>query len=191
MGPIFTALSERDHPAAFNNLLLISNWLFRTAPCRRKLALAYLGYSTKLSHLLLPLRAALEEPRVIRFSPRALVIHGESEGGWPKVATWYEMAISVTTFCGFLDPLKRRALKRLLFHSDWMRILFKCLRVGPFYSQQAVGIAPLVIHLHLCLLSWLYALALLLLLPVLLLPQRWLPARVRQQIGHPGLVEGW
>ncbi len=180
-----------DYPQAFNNLLLVSNWLFRTAPCRRHLATAYLGYSTKFSHLLPPLKACAQDGSRLMFSPLRPVSHGVSEAGWPKAATWYEMAISLSTFSGIIDAENRLALQRMLFHRDWARTVVKCLRVRPFYGSRSQGVRPLTIHLHLALLSWRYGLVMVLLAPLLWIPQAWYPRILRQKLGDPGRVERW
>lgn len=191
LGSYLNTIAATDYPYAFNNLLLVSNWLFRTAPCRRHLATAYLGYSTKFSHLLPPLKACAQDGSRLVFSPLQPVTHGVSEAGWPKAATWYEMAISLSTFSGIIDSGNRGALRRLLFHKDWARTVVKCLRVQTFYGSRCQGVGPLAVHLHLALLSWRYGVVLLLLTPLLLVPQAWYPGILRQKLGDPGCVDRW
>ena len=186
-----STIAATDYPHAFNNLLLVSNWLFRTAPCRRHLATAYLGYSTKFSHLLPPLKACAQDGCRMVFSPLRPVSHGVSEAGWPKAATWYEMAISLSTFSGIIDSDNRGTLRRLLFHKDWGRTVVKCLRVRTFYGSRCQGVGPLAVHLHLALLSWRYGVVLLLLSPLLWVPQAWYPRILREKLGDPGGVERW
>jgi hypothetical protein len=186
-----STIAPSDYPHAFNNLLLVSNWLFRTAPCRRHLATAYLGYSTKFSHLLPPLKACAQDGGRLMFSSLRPVTHGLSEGGWPKAATWYEMAISLSTFSGIIDSDNRSSLRRLLFHKDWGRTLVKCLRVSSFYGNRSQGVTSLAVHLHLALLSWRYGVVLLFLAPLLWVPQAWYPGILRQKLGDPGSVERW
>lgn len=189
--PYVKLLDPGHYPLALNNLCFVSNWMFRVDPCRRHLAAAYIGYSSKLSHVLPPLRACAEERTRLAFVQQVPVRHGQAESGWPKAATSYEMAMTLSTFSGFVDLENRIALRKLLFHADWRRISLKCLRVGPFYSQPSHGISPVAIHLHQALLSWRYALILTLLFPLLLLPTRLFPAKVRRLIGDCGSVERW
>jgi glycosyltransferase involved in cell wall biosynthesis len=185
-------LPPEHYPEAFNNLCLVSNWLFRCGPYRRHLASAYLGYSSKLSHLFPVLRACARDGGQLLFSPLQPVLHGTTEGSsWPKAATWYEMAMTLSTFCGFVDRADRVALQRLLFHSDWRRNVAKCLRVHQFYGDRRQGVSSWQIHGHLALMSGGYRLALLLALPLLLLPAARLPRRLLQQLGDPGSVERW
>lgn len=191
--PYLLALSPQQYPEFFNNLLLVSNWLFRVESCRPHLAAAYLGYSSKCSHLFPPLRACALDGGLLAFSPLQPVVYGlPSDGeGWPKAPTWFEMAMTLSTFSGFIDPASRFALKRLLFHSDWRRLALKSLRVGSYYSQRGVDIGPWRIHVHLCLLSWRYCLVMLLILPLLLLPSIWWPRSLRLKVGDPGRIDRW
>lgn len=178
---------------AFNNLCLVSNWLFRREPTLRHLAAAYLGYASKISHLLPCLRACRREGMRIRFSRHQPVIHGSADEGWPKAASWYEMVLSLATFSGFLEAGDRRALRRLTLHGDWRRYAVKALRIQQFFSsRQAVdGIAPWRIHWILAGLSPTYLLVVLALGPLLLLPcARW-PRPLRRRLGHPGSFERW
>jgi glycosyltransferase involved in cell wall biosynthesis len=189
--PYLQKLRPGQYPEAFNNLLLISTWLFRVEPCRRHLASAYLGYSSKCSHLFPALQACAQGGGQLAFSPLQPIRFGVSDEGWPRAATWYEMAMTLSTFCGFIDSANRRALLQLLFHDDWPRIAVKCLRVGPFYDQPGVGVPAWMIHRQLGLLHWRYGLLVLLLLPVLLWPWRRWPRALRRRIGAPGRVDRW
>lgn len=184
-------LPSAHYADAFNNLLLISNWLFRVEPCRPFLSAAYLGYSSKLSHLFPLLQACVFDGGRMVFSTSRPVVHGCCDGGWPKAATWYEMVITLSTFCGFIDRANRRALLRMVLHGDWPRLAAKCLRVGTFYPAFSEGVSPLAVHLHLSLSSRRYAAMLLILLPVLLMPRRWFPRALRQKLGEPGSIERW
>jgi hypothetical protein len=185
-------LDPQCYADAFNNLCLVSNWLFRCEPYRRHLASAYLGYSSKLSHLFPALRACARDGGQLLFLPSQPIIHGTTaESSWPKAATWYEMAITLTSFSGFVDPPDRNALLRLLFHSDWRRTIAKCLRVHQFYSDGRHGVNAWQIHGYLALISGGYRLALLLALPLLLVPADRLPRRLSQQLGDPGSIERW
>ena len=79
----------------------------------------------------------------------------------------------------------------MLFHKDWGRTLVKCLRVSSFYGNRSQGVTSLAVHLHLALLSWRYGVVLLLLAPLLWVPQAWYPGILRQKLGDPGSVERW
>lgn len=177
---------------AFNNICLVSNWLFRSDSCRPHLASAYLGYSSKLSHLFPLLRACTCEGGQILFLPSQLVLHGSTEmSSWPKAATWYEMVMTITNFTGFIDSPNRNALLRLLFHSDWRRTIAKCLRVHQFYGRHSEDVKEWRVHIHLASCSFTYFCSLLLVLPLLLLPPDRLPRRLLKQLGDPGCVERW
>ena len=185
-------LNRSHYPDAFNNLCLISNWLFRCEPYRAQLSSAYLGYSSKLSHLFPVLRACALEGGNLEFLSLQPIIHGKTENSsWPKAATWYEMVMTISTFSGFINRSDRKAFLSLLFHSDWRRNIAKCLRVHQFYGSGSMGINAWQIHGQLALLSSGYCLALFLALPFLLIPGGRLPRRLAEQLGDPGCVERW
>lgn len=178
---------------AFNNLCLISNWLFRCEPCRPCLATAYLGYSSKLSHLFPALSACSSGDGQLLFLSSQPIIHGMSseDSSWPKAPSWYEMVVTIATFCGFLDCQNRKALLRLLFHGDWRRNVVKCLRVHQFYGNGSEGVNVWRIHFYLATLSRGYRFACLLAAPLLWLPRGWLPSRISTLLGDPGSIERW
>lgn len=185
-------LDPCSYPDAFNNLCLVSNWLFRCDRYRQHLASAYLGYSSKISHLFPALKACALEGGQLLFLPSQPVLHGTTEeSSWPKAPTWVEMAITLSMFSGFVEPSDRQSLLRLLFHGDWRRNVVKCLRVHQFYSDGHQGFGAWKIHAHL---TWAfpgYCLALVVSLPLLLLrPDLW-PRRLRQKLGEPGSVDRW
>ena len=186
-------VDSRDYAQAFNNLCLVSNWLFRCAPYRRYLGTGYLGYSSKISHLFPALQACAREAGQLMFHTAQPVCHGTTDtSSWPKAPTWYEMAITLTSFSGFVERSDRSALLRLLFHADWRRNLAKCLRVHQFYGDRRQGVKVWQVHGHLALISAGYRLALLLALPIFLLfPSGCLPRWLSQQLGEPGSVERW
>ena len=177
---------------AFNNLCLISNWMFRCDRYLPHLSSAYLGYSSKLSHLFPVLRACADEGGHMHFSSSQPVLHGTAEGSsWPKAATWYEMVMTLTSFSGFIGSPDRKALLRLLFHSDWRRTVAKCLRVHQFYGHGNSDVKAWRVHAHLALCSFNYSWVLFLLLPILLCPPNRLPRRILKQLGDPGTVDRW
>ena len=181
-----------DYADAFNNLCLISNWLFRCEPCRIYLSSAYLGYSSKISHIFPVLRACALNFGYIQFLPSQPVIHGKSvDDSWPKAATWYEMAMTLSTFIGFIEPSDRKTLLRLLFHSNWLKIVAKCLRIHQFYVVFAPGISVWMIHRQLALLSAKYCIVFLILIPFLLLTAGRYPRYLIEQLGDPGRVDRW
>jgi glycosyltransferase involved in cell wall biosynthesis len=185
-------LKSAQYADAFNNLCLVSNWLFRTEPYQRHLAAAYLGYSSKISHLFPLLRACAQEGGQILFSSAQPVRHGSSDdSSWPKAPTWFEMAITLTSFCGFVERADRAALLQLVFHTDWRRMIAKCLRVHQFYGDRSQGFGPWRVHAQLALVSSGYRLALLLTWPLLLLPASSLPGPILRQLGDPGRIERW
>lgn len=185
-------LRPAQYADAFNNLCLVSNWLFRTEPCRRHLAAAYLGYSSKISHLFPLLRACAQEGGRMLFSSVQPVRHGScDDSSWPKAPTWFEMAITLTSFCGFVERADRAALLQLVFHTDLRRMVAKCLRVHQFYGDCRDGVPPWRVHAQLALVSGGYRLALLACWPLLLLPVRWLPRPLLRQLGDPGRIERW
>lgn len=183
---------QRRHRAdAFNNLCLVSNWIFRREPCTRHLSSAYLGYATKLSHLLPALRACREESRTIQFSSLQPVIHGSADEGWPKAASWYEMVVSLNTFSGFLDGANRRSLRKLILHGDWRRYAVKALRIQQFFASRSSEVRPWRIHWILVGLSPAYLIVLILMAPLLLLPSSLWPGRLRRSLGSPGSFDRW
>lgn len=185
-------LRPDEYPDAFNNLCLISNWMFQTKPCLRHISSAFLGYSSKISHLFPILRACSQEGLSIQFLPSQPVIHGTcEEATWPKAATWSEMVMTMSSFSGFVDKLDRASLLRLILHPDLRRYFAKCFRVQYFYKDTVHGISPWHIHFQLCLLSSLYRMAFLLSFPFLLMPAHWLPKTYRKQLGDPGRVDRW
>lgn len=184
-------LSPRNYPDAFNNLCLVSNWLFRTDSYRPYLANAYLGYSSKISHLFPVLQACVRDDAKLMFSDLQPVEHGISDASWPKAATWFEMVITLASFSGFIDAQNRSALLKLLLHSDWRRNIAKCLRVQHFYGDQRLGLNCWRMHMHLALISAGYLQALLLSWPLLLLPYRLWPRSLRNKLGDPGSIERW
>ncbi len=184
-------IPRRDYPNAFNNLCLISNWLFRCDLYREHLASAYFGYSSKVSHLLPALKACSAKGHKIHFSKLQPVDHGISEDSWPKAATWFEMVMTISNFTGFLKSSDRKALLRLLLHSDFKRNMAKCLRVHQFYGDRKIAISAWNIHLHLALISGGYRLALLVAWPLLCLPSGFLPRFISDRLGEPGSVDRW
>lgn len=185
-------LDRRFYANAYNNLCFISNWLFRCEPYRQHLASAYLGYSSKISHLFPLLRACSSEGGHVLFSSSQPVLHGTSEGStWPKAATWYEMVMTLTSFTGFIDTSNRQAILRLLLHADWRRTLAKCIRVHQFYGRNDQDVKAWRVHIHLASCSFTYLWLLLLVLPLLLLPPERLPRRLLDQLGDPGSVDRW
>ena len=185
-------LKQNDYPDAFNNLCLISNWLFQKEPFLRHISSSFLGYSSKISHLFPLLQACNIEGFRIQFLAWQPVIHGScEEATWPKAATWSEMVMTMSSFSGFVDKQDRKALLRLILHSDWRRYFAKCFRVQYFYKDPRHGISPWQIHLQLCLLSSWYGCAFLLSLPFLFLPFHWLPRIYQKQLGEPGRIDRW
>jgi len=137
-------------------------------------------------------RACAREGGQMLFSPVCPVRHGFSEdSSWPKAPTWFEMAVTLSSFCGFLERADRAALLRLVFHTDCRRMVAKCLRVQQFYGDRVEGVGPWGVHAQLALVSGGYRLALLVCWPLLLVPPDWLPRRLLRQLGDPGRVERW
>jgi hypothetical protein len=185
-------LHPGQHAEAFNNLCFVSNWLFRVSPYRQHLASAYLGYSSKISHLFPLLQASASHGGNLMFSTLQPVRHGSTEGSsWPKAATWYEMAVTLSSFSGFVKAADRAALLRLLMHADWRRYIVKCLRVHQYYGDRSNGVNPWLIHSQLALISAGYRLALMLMFPILLLPANRLPRRLQEHLGDPGCIDRW
>jgi hypothetical protein len=185
------SIPKRQRADAFNNLCLISNWIFRRVPYLRHLSTAYLGYPTKIPHLLPALRACHKEFLKIHFSSLQPVIHGSGDEGWPKAASWYEMVVSLSTFSGFLDTTNRRALLKMVLHGDWRRYPTKVLRVQQFFSPQLSEIRAWRIHSVLAMLSPIYLLVLILLSPMLLIPSSLWPDLITRRLGPTGSFERW
>ena len=185
-------LRSADYADAFNNLCLVSNWIFRASPCRRYLSSGYLGYSSKVSHLFPAINAASASRSRLFFSPLKPVIHGcDNSSSWPKGPTWYEMVITLQTFTGFILESDRRALLRLLHHGRILRNAAKCLRIHQYYSTRGEGVRPWIIHAHLILGSWQYLIALISVFPFLFLPFALMPRALRRRLGDPGRPDRW
>lgn len=185
-------LSPSSYPSAFNNLCFISNWVFNCESCCRHLGSAYLGYSSKLSHLFPPLQGCSKEGGKLLFLASQPVIHGSADtSSWPKAATWYEMVMTLSSFSGFANRSDRSALLSLLLHGDWRRYVIKCLRIQQFYANPHHGVTAWTIHVQLACLSAGYRFALLLVLPLLLFSvARW-PRLLIDQLGDPGSIDRW
>ena len=113
------SLEEKFYPQAFNNLCLISNWLFRCKPYQLNIKTAFLGYSSKISHLFPLLQHCFEDGHNILFSDLQPICHGTSNDSWPKAATWYEMTMTLSSFSGFIYKVDRLCLIRLIcFYSN-------------------------------------------------------------------------
>ncbi len=184
-------LSPRCYADAFNNLCLISNWLFRVDSYKAFLSSAYLGYSSKISHLFPALKACAQRNDKLIFSDLQPVEHGVSDDSWPKAATWFEMVMTLSSFSGFINESNRQALLALLLHSDWRRNIAKCLRVQQFYGDHRHGLRVWRLHWHLALISSGYRQALMLIWPVLIIPYCWWPELLKRKLGEPGSIERW
>lgn len=175
----------------FNNLLLISGWLFRREQMNPYISQAYLGYGTKLSHLLPALACCDQENRYILFSSERPIVFGENQDSWPKGASWTEMCINTQLAHGYLSETNRRALHKCLFGGSNAKLLAKLMRIRAFYQRPATDISWLRILFVLSTLSKRFMLISLLSLPLLALPTRIWPTQIRKRLGSEGSTDRW
>ncbi|MCP9904716.1 glycosyltransferase [Cyanobium sp. BA5m-21] len=175
----------------FNNLLLISGWVFRREQICQYISQAYLGYGTKLSHLLPALACCDQENRYILFSCDRPIAFCENQDSWPKAASWVEMCINTQLAHGYLSETNRRALRKCLFGGANSKLLAKIMRIRAFYQRPATDVSWLRILFVLSSLSKRFMLIALLSLPLLALPTKIWPKQIRKILGSEGSADRW
>lgn len=175
----------------FNNLLLISGWLFRREQISRYINQAYLGYGTKLSHLLPALACCDQEQRYIFFSSEMPIVFSENQDSWPRAASWTEMCINTQLAHGYLSESNRRALHRCLFGGSILKLLAKILRIRAFYRKPSSNTSWTLVLIILSSLSRRLMLISLLCLPLLALPTKFWPIQLRKKLGNEGSTQRW
>ena len=175
----------------FNNLLLISGWLFRRKDICQYVKYAYLGYGTKLSHLLPILSCCEQQNRYILFSSDQPIEYAENQESWPKAASWAEMCINTQLSHGFLSAVHRRALHRCLFDGSKAKLLAKILRIRAFYRSPSSDISWLQVLLIVSCMSMRFASMFLLTLPLLTFPTKVWPQYILKRLGKEGSVHRW
>jgi hypothetical protein len=176
----------------FNNLLLISGWVFRRKEYLRYISTAYLGYSTKLSHILPPLACCEEEKKQIFFSATQPVIfnHGNDDG-WPRAPSWVEMCLATQLGYGYLSTCNRRTLYQCLFGVKTTRLVAKILRIRAFYNKSQCDIHWTKILWALCSISRPFCVLVVMMLPFLWVPTRLWPRHIVKRLGGVGSPERW
>ena len=175
----------------FNNLLLISGWLFKRKDICQYIKYAYLGYGTKLSHLLPILSCCEQQDQYILFSSDRPIKYSENQESWPKAASWAEMCINTQLSHGFLSAVNRRALHRCLFNGSKAKLLAKILRIRAFYRSPSSDISWPKVLLVLSCMSKRFASICLLTLPLLTLPTKAWPQYILKRLGKEGSVDRW
>ena len=193
-GDLLSALSgmpRKDINDWFNNLLLISGWLFRREASCRYINQAYLGYGTKLSHLLPTLACCKHEKKYILFSSDHLVKFRETQDGWPKAASWVEMCLNTQLGHGYLSMENREALHICLFQASYKRLFAKILRIRQFYRVINRRTHWSKILMILSVLSLRFFVVFLAAAPFLLLPTGLWPNRLGLRLGEEGSTDRW
>lgn len=176
----------------FNNLLLISGWIFRRKEYLRYISKAYLGYSTKLSHILPPLACCETENKQIFFATaQPIVFNQASDDGWPRAPSWVEMCLATQLGHGYLSAHNRRTLNQCLFGGKTDRLAVKILRIRTFYTRTQCDIHWTRILLALCSISLRFCVLVVIMLPVLSTPTRLWPKLILKRLGGTGSVQRW
>jgi hypothetical protein len=176
----------------FNNLLLISGWIFRRDEYLKYLSKAYLGYGTKLSHILPPLASCERDQKSILFSSeQPILFNRANDSGWPRAASWVEMCLGTQLGYGYISASNRDVLHRCLFKGETNRLAAKVLRIRAFYRHAECGISWPQVLLSLSTLSCRLSLLVLVMLPFLLIPVRLWPGKLKKKLGDNGSVDRW
>jgi hypothetical protein len=175
----------------FNNLLLISGWVFRRKDVCRYISHAYLGYGTKLSHILPVLKCCDYERKSILFSSKRPIRFIQNTDGWPKAATWVEMVANTQLGHSYISEMNRLALHFCLFGGSTQRLAAKILRIRIFYTRKRGNAHWIKILAIVGLLSPRFFLISIIMLPFLLLPTSIWPEFLRLSLGNDGSSERW
>ena len=176
----------------FNNLLLISGWIFRREEYLRYISKAYLGYGTKLSHILPPLACCDAENKQIFFSAeQPVMFNNANDDGWPRAPSWTEMCLTTQLGYGYLSSYNRRALYHCLFEGKSDRLFAKILRIRAFYDKAQCGIHWTNILLALSSISLRFCVLTTIMMPFLWIPVGLWPKRLVRKLGGIGSVERW
>lgn len=190
---IVNTLDKNELNSWYNNLLLISGWIFNRELYKKYISTAYLGYNSKISHILPCLRAGEstnDKSRII-FSNLKPVIFMEGDDTWPRAATWSEMAISTQIFEGILSKENKRALKVCLYSGSFRRLAVKILRIRSFYrDNKGKAFWPKILAFH-CLISARFMFASIVSLPLLLIGPKLWPKYLTEKLGAEGDTHRW
>lgn len=174
----------------FNNLLFISGWVFNVDIISKYVKYAYLGYGTKLGHIVPALKACDEDSASIYFTPDRPVHFYENEHTWPKAATWVEMVLYTQLSHDILSTRNRIAIYKCLFNGSALKLFAKILRIRLFYNKNSTQ-CWLTILQTISVISKKFMLFSLLMLPFLILPDNMLPKALRLRLGPNGSTERW
>lgn len=189
-----SALSSIDGNSVnswLNNLLLISGWVFRRKDICRYISHAYLGYGTKLSHILPVLKCCDYERKSILFSSRRPIRFIQNDDSWPKAATWVEMVTNTQLGHSYISATNRQALHVCLFGGSTQRLVAKILRIRIFYTSKRGNAHWIKVLSIVGLLSHRFFLISFIMLPFLLLPTSIWPESLRLSLGNDGSSERW
>ena len=175
----------------FNNLLLISNWLFNKELISQYLHLAYIAYGTKLSHLVPVLASCDKDQKQILFSEKHLVKFNTNEDSWPKAPSWVEMSLNTQICYGILSERNRLGIYQCLFNGSYIRLLVKVLRIRSFYTYSSNTMAWYKIIFTISILSPKFFIASLLIFPILCLPINFWPDFIKEKLGNHGSIDRW
>lgn len=175
----------------FNNLLLISNWVFNKHVINKYLYLAYIAYGTKLSHLIPILESCEKDQTHILFTDKHLIAFNVNEECWPKAPSWVEMSLNTQLCYGTLSLRNRLGIHRCLFNGSYIRLLVKILRIRSFYRCKSNAIMWYKIIFFISLLSARFFILSILIFPILCIPVKIWPRYMKKRLGSHGSLERW
>lgn len=190
---VVNTLDKNEISDWYNNLLLISGWIFNRELYKEYISTAYLGYNSKISHILPCLKAgeSINAKSMIIFSNFQPVIFREGDDTWPRAASWSEMAISTQVYEGFLSKENKNALKICLYSGSFLRLVAKILRIRNFYRySKGKTIWTKILAFH-CLISGRFMFACIASLPLLFIGPKLWPKYLSEKLGAEGCTDRW
>lgn len=176
----------------FNNLLLISSWIFRRELYGNNIRSGYLGYGTKLSHILPTLSLSkIDNGQLIVFSSKQICHFQANDDSWPRAASWVEMCINTQIGHGYLSKRNKNALKHCLFSGNLLKLTAKILRIRAFYQYEVHGVNWIQILVIIGMLSKRFMVLSILLVPVLIFPKTLWSVHLMKKLGDEGSIERW
>lgn len=190
---IVTKLNNNEINDWYNNLILISGWIFNRELYKKYISSAYLGYNSKISHILPCLKAgeSINDKSRIIFSNLKPIKFTEGDDTWPRAASWSEMAISTQIYEGILSERNKRALKICLYNGSFLKLEAKILRIRSFYrNSNGKAFWAKIIAFH-CLISARFAFASIISLPLLIIGPKLWPKYLTDKLGAEGDTDRW
>lgn len=192
LGEVIHRIPRSEINNWFNNLLLVSSWIFKRDSYGDNLRSGYLGYGTKLSHILPILSSCdVDKRRVINFSSMQICHFQSNDDSWPRAASWVEMCINTQIGHGYLSVENKTALKRCLFGGSYAKLIAKILRIRSFYRHKDNGVSWFKILFIISIMSKTFMVLSAVLLPLLLFPRKLWPIYLRKKLGNEGSIERW